>query len=110
VVKVIAANEIASDITLAGTALGGLLLVFIGLSVTAYESFDPLDRPAVLWKFRRRAYLALSGFIFALISTVFSLVAKATAWECSVFLAAGCLGLSISLVTLTAFLTVADIK
>ncbi len=46
-----------------GTALAGLILVFIGTIITGYDSFDKVDKKAVHGKYKIRAYIALAGFL-----------------------------------------------
>jgi len=57
-----------------GTGLAGLILVFLGGIINAYESYDALGKKAVQSKFRMRARLGLAGFLFAIISALSALL------------------------------------
>jgi hypothetical protein len=70
------AHEIAGDILAAATALAGLLLVFMGAVSTAYSSYETQQQAAVLAQFRRRAWLAFTGFILSVLAAVCALGAK----------------------------------
>lgn len=56
-----------------GTGLAGLILVFLGGIINAYESYDTVGKKAVQSKFRVRARLGLAGFLFAIISALSAL-------------------------------------
>ncbi len=56
-----------------GTALAGLILVFLGGILNTYELFDAQQRPAVRKKYRRRAMLCYAGFLCALLSALSAL-------------------------------------
>lgn len=61
-----------------GTALAGLILVFLGQVVASFESFEAVDRSAVREKHQRRAWLGFSGFAAALLAAVTGLLASVT--------------------------------
>ena len=104
------ATEMGGDISAAGTALAGLLLVFIGAVTVGFESFEKQDQGAVLAKFRLRGWLALLGFLLALAAAALSLAGK---WAADASLIAGsawCLAISFVFASVTAVLTVLDLK
>ena len=69
------ATDTAIGILFSGaTALAGLILVFLGGIVNAYESYDPIEKRAVQKKFRRRARICFIGFLFAILSALSALV------------------------------------
>ncbi len=49
-----------------GTALAGLILVFLGAVFTSYDSYQPDQQTDVAAKCKRRALLSLIGFLSAL--------------------------------------------
>ena len=55
------------------TALAGLILVFLGSIFTSFESYHRTERDAVRSRIQIRAYLAFSGFVFALFASALSL-------------------------------------
>lgn len=92
-----------------GTALAGLILVFLGGILTAYDSYDQVSKDAIRVKYKRRATLAFSGFALSLLSAISALVAN---WSCPTLwlrLALGCLVASFCLVVIVAIQAVRDI-
>jgi uncharacterized membrane protein YkgB len=53
-----------------GTALAGLVLVFLGSVFAAYDSYDTTAQVAVVQKYRRRAWLAFFALLMALLAAV----------------------------------------
>ncbi len=72
--------EIAGDVSAAAAAFAGLVLVFFGASVASFDAYDEIQRDAVRWTYRRRAWPALISLIAALASCGVSLLAKV--WKC----------------------------
>jgi hypothetical protein len=70
------AVEIAGDISAAGAALAGLILVFIGAASTSFDSYERQEQHAVRLRYQTRAWIAFAGFAFALLSAPTALVAK----------------------------------
>jgi divalent metal cation (Fe/Co/Zn/Cd) transporter len=68
------AKNILGQLFAGGTALAGLVLVFLGGVLTSYDSFDAVAKKSVRRKYRARAWLAFSGFLTALISAASGLV------------------------------------
>lgn len=68
--------EMASDLIGAGTALAGLVLVFLGNVSSGFDSYQPQERRAVVDKYRRRARFALIAFLLALGAALLGLLAK----------------------------------
>ena len=58
-----------------GSALAGLILVFLGATLNAYDSYDAVAKPAVKARYRQRAVLAFAGFLASLVSAVLAFVA-----------------------------------
>jgi hypothetical protein len=104
------AIDVAGDITAAATALAGLLLVFLGVVTSGFESYSADAKDAVLAKFRRRGWLAFGGFVFALLSAAFSLAGKWTSQPCLVVIAIICLASSFVVATMAALLNMTDIR
>ncbi len=104
------ATEIAGDITAAGTALGGLLLVFVGFITTSFESYGAEAKSAVIGTYRWRGWLAVVGFIFALSSAAFAIAGKWSESSCLVGVSAALLGISFVIVVVVAFVTMSSIR
>lgn len=58
-----------------GTALAGLILVFLGATLNAYDSYDADAQPVVKPKYKQRAILAFAGFLASLVSAVLAFAA-----------------------------------
>jgi hypothetical protein len=68
--------SVASDIAAAGTALAGLILVYLGAVSVRYETLDPKDQASARDVYRRHARRAFRGIVIALVATVAALAAK----------------------------------
>jgi hypothetical protein len=66
-----------SDIADAGTALAGLILVYLGAVAARFESLAPSDQAASRDVYRRHARRAFRGIVIALIAAVSALTAEA---------------------------------
>jgi hypothetical protein len=67
------AEKILELIFTGGTALAGLILVFLGALLTSFDGYGAEGQSAVRRKYQHRAWLALSGFVAALISATLAL-------------------------------------
>lgn len=68
---------VSGEVATAGTALAGLIIIYIGALATAFEARNPGgERNAVRLKFLARAWLAFVGFMFAASSALLSVVGK----------------------------------
>lgn len=70
-----AALDIAGTIVGASTATAGLILVFIGTTTAAYESYQAQERRTVKARYRKRAYTAFVALIVSISAVVFGLLA-----------------------------------
>ena len=68
--------SVASDIVAAGTALAGLILVYLGAVAVRYETLDPKDQSASRDVYRRHARRAFRGVVIALVAAIAALTAK----------------------------------
>ena len=88
--------EMASDVIGAGTAMAGLVLVFLGSVSNGFEAYAPQERRSVVKKYRRRAWGAFAAFALALAAALLGLLSK---WLQLAFLAsAGLIFLILSFV------------
>lgn len=81
------ALEMAGDVSSAGTALAGLLLVFMGSIATSFEGYQKTERRAVLTRFRYRIWFAFAGFSLSVLAAVLALLSKAFSWPCAAMIA-----------------------
>lgn len=72
-------RELANHFVTASAALAGLVLVFLGATITAYEQFSAPERPSVRAKYRLRAWMGLGGFVFTLVGGCLAVVASVAA-------------------------------
>jgi uncharacterized membrane protein len=68
--------SVASDVAAAGSALAGLILVYLGAVAVRYETLDPKDQSSSRDVYRRHARRAFRGLVLALVATVAALAAK----------------------------------
>ena len=66
------------DVAHDGTALAGLLLVYLGALAVRYNSLDNRSKTDKRDQFQRHAWLALSGIVLALAAAFFALITEAT--------------------------------
>ncbi len=69
--------SVASEIADAGTALAGLILVYLGAVAVRYETLDPKDQSSARDVYRRHARRAFRGIVIALVAAIAALTAKA---------------------------------
>lgn len=74
--------DMASDIIGAGTAMAGLVLVFLGSVSNGFEGYAPQERRSVLKKYQRRSWAAFIAFALALASALSGLLSKWLQVEC----------------------------
>jgi len=104
------ATHILDQVFNGSTALAGLILVFLGVVLAGYESYDATEKPGVRCRYQRRGYLTFAGFLAALVS---AWLAMLTNWVQSPILTYGALvtlGLAFLLLVVVAFMAVRDIS
>lgn len=103
-------QELANDISGIGGALSGLLLVFLGGVVAAYESYSTTEQDTVRSRFQKRGWFAFAAFAMALTATFLSFAYNY--WPCDqiVHVAAIMLVLSFAAVFIAALIEVLGIK
>lgn len=75
------AEIVSGHLITSGTALAGLILVFLGAVFTAFDSYDQQGKASVRSRFRRRGVIAFVGFILCLIAVGFGFAAQ---WACPI--------------------------
>lgn len=68
--------SVASDIAGAGTALAGLILVYLGAVAVRYETLDSKAQVSARDVYRRHARRAFRGIVIALAAAAAALIAK----------------------------------
>jgi hypothetical protein len=62
--------SVTSDIAAAGTALAGLILVYLGAAAVRYETLDPKHQASARDDYRQHARRAFRGLVIALVAAV----------------------------------------
>src|SRR5262245_21916190 len=81
--------SIASDIAAAGSALAGLILVYLGAVAVRYETLNPKDQSSARDVYRRHSWRAFRGLVLALVATVAAMTAKSLRTEPYAIMIAG---------------------
>jgi hypothetical protein len=83
-VAIPSAIEVSGDVVAAATTLAGLVLVFLGATVSSFESYDPIQRgPTLRTRYKRRAWFTFVGFVLSLLASVSALLGKWLGLECA---------------------------
>jgi len=75
--------SVAGEVVTAGTALAGLILIYIGSLVTAFGTYQPQEQKSVRIRFLGRAWIAFVGFFLALLAAGMGVVGKWIASACA---------------------------
>lgn len=73
--------EGVGDVADSGTALAGLILVYLGAAAVRYETLDPKAQASARDLYRRHARRAFRGIVIALIAAKAALAAKSLKLE-----------------------------
>ena len=76
-------TTVSQEVVGAATALAGLILIYIGVLVSSYGSYQPQEQKAVRGKIQGRAWLAFAGFSLAILSAVLGLLGKWLSSPCT---------------------------
>jgi hypothetical protein len=102
-------THIADQLLTAGTALAGLILIFLSNAVTAYEAYSPTERTTVRQRYRSRSLLAFCAFTGALVSAILSLIYYWISVSCLIIIGAGFFVASLICALIAAYTAVGDI-
>lgn len=72
----------SGEVVTAGTALAGLILIYIGSLVTAYGGYQPQEQRSVRFRFLARAWIAFVGFFLSLFAAALGVIGKWIASPC----------------------------
>jgi hypothetical protein len=102
--------SVAGDVAGAGTALAGLILVYLGAMAASYSAYDAASQSDVRIFYRRRAWWAFSGIVISLTAAALGLIAKSTESLCVAVGAAALLFAAFLWAIITALFTVWSIR
>jgi L-asparagine transporter-like permease len=101
-------TRLAEWLVSAGVDLAGLILVFLGITVAAFEAYDATQRGAVRSRYQRRAIKAFSGLSLAVLAVVFAFLSEWSCRQTTVIIALVCFGLAIVVTMLAAVAVIRD--
>jgi hypothetical protein len=104
------AAEVAGDIVTAGSAISGLILVYIGSLTASFATYQPTEKKAVVASYSQRAWFAFIGLVLFMIAIVLALIGKWLDVPCMIIGALVLLIVALIWVLVTAILTVLEIK
>lgn len=67
---------VSQEVTGAGAALAGLILVYLGMTVSSFDSYQPQEKKAVRARMKKRAWFAFGGLALALSATALMTLGK----------------------------------
>jgi hypothetical protein len=70
-------HDVAGDIAAGGTALAGLILVFMGAVSNGFGSYSTTQQDSVRTKYRLKIWFAFLGFLASIASAGLALIGKA---------------------------------
>ena len=108
-INVVNTDSIINQLFSGGTALAGLILVFLGGLLNSYDSYDKQAQNAVKKRYRVRAWLALLGFASSLAAAVLAFLANWYATGPLIVCSTAALGASFVLLALMALFAVLEI-
>jgi hypothetical protein len=103
-------SEIAGDIVAAGSAIAGLMLVYMGSLSTGYSGFDPVAMGKAKNAYRRRIWFAFAGVLFTVFAVGLALFGKWQGVPCAITASLGLLLLGLLWVVIAAIETALEIK
>lgn len=101
---------IAEEISGAGAAFSGLILVFLGFAVAGYDSYESTQKKSVRGRFQLRAWLAFTGLAFSIAATGAALVSEAAGSECAAWISVFLIAVAAVVVLLAALIVALDVR
>lgn len=104
------AVSIMGEVASAATALAGLVLVFLGTTVNAFNSYQKAEQASIRSKYQARAWTAFICFLLSILSAALALMAKWLSHDCTAFFSLALLTAAMALVVAAAVSAVREIK
>jgi hypothetical protein len=104
------AIDVAGDVVAAGSALAGLMLVYMGALSTSFASFQPQERKSVRGSHLKRTWFAFAGLVLFVAAVSGALIGKLFAIPCLAVAALGLLLIGCGWLIATAIFTAREIK
>lgn len=104
------ATEIGGDVVAAGSALAGLMLVYMGALSAGYSSYDPQEKRAVRPSYQSRIWFAFVGLVLNAISIPLGLAGKGLENLCALYAGLGFLLFGTAWLIAVAALTAREVK
>jgi hypothetical protein len=71
--EVVADKDVVTAAFGAAAGIAGLTLVFLGVVLASYQSYDPRSQPLVLGRYRKTSVVTVGGFSLSIVSVAISL-------------------------------------
>ena len=68
--------NLSSEVVTAGTALAGLILIYIGALITSFGSYQASEQKSVKFRFLGRAWLSFVGLFLSLLAASLAILGK----------------------------------
>ena len=104
------ALSLSGDVIAAGTALAGLILVYLGSVAAGYASFETTQQPSVRSAYQRRAWFAVTGIILSIAASGTAIAAKWLANVCIAGASVVTLALALIWAAVTAILIALEVQ
>jgi hypothetical protein len=102
--------EMAGDVVVGGTALAGLVLIYLGMLVAGYGGFQREQQATVRGGYQVRAWFSFVGMVLAILAAMLAIVGKWVHVPCMVATAIVVLLVALLWGVALAFLTVREIR
>lgn len=99
-------RDLANTLIAASAALSGLVLVFLGATLNAFDQFAATEQDAIRAAYRARAWMGLWGLVLALAGGVLATLAIIWGEVVCLFLAGGAIVLCLLLLLVMATIAV----
>lgn len=100
----------SGDVVAAGSAIAGLMLVYMGSLSAGYSTYDPREKGAVRSSYQRRIWFAFTGLVLNALSIPFGLAAKALDNLCVLYAGLAFLVVGIVWLVVVAALTAREVR
>jgi hypothetical protein len=67
-------DKVAEELPGMGTALAGLILVFLGMTYSAFDSYDADAQNAVRGRYRTQGWIGFVALVCAVVASAFGLI------------------------------------
>jgi len=102
-------HDVAGDIAAAGTALAGLILVFMGAVSGGFGSYSATQQDSVRTKYRIKIWFSFLGFLASIASATLALIGKSYDSNHLILPSLHLLFVALAIAAIAAFITATEI-